>query len=267
VLRAFSLLVAAILVFTVGASGAASEVTRVEAEPPASFSILRVCAYPAFSLARKRCTRDQRAATLVSSKFACSATIRVGIPHRLHAWMTYEGTVVHQFTTRALSRGLWDLWISENVGSTPLPGGRWTCGFSFGSVHTGASFRSGGATGPITGAAVCDARHSLFYAHHRIRVCKRDESLRPIHATPRILCSAVFVKQAGKTGEAQLLSGGTDAATPDVEEIPSPLGIWWTAFAPAAPAADRTFAAGDYVCRFSLNGRTVVEKPFQIIPG
>jgi hypothetical protein len=266
VLRAFSF-VAAILILAVGAAGAASQVTRVEAEPPASFSILRVCAYPAFSLARKRCTRDQRAGILVSSKFACSAAIRVGSPHRLHAWMTYEGTVVHQFTTRVLSRGLWDLWISENVGSTPLPGGRWKCGFSFGSVHIGASFRSGGETGPITGAAVCDARHSLFYAHHRIRVCERDESHRPIRPTPRILCSAVFVKQAGKTGEAQLLSGGTHAATPDVEEIHSPIGIWWTAFAPAAPAADRTFAAGDYVCRFSLNGRTVIEKPFQIISG
>src|SRR5439155_8200914 len=130
-----------------------------------------------------------------------------------------------------------------------------------------ARFRSGGPTGPVIGAAVCDARDSLFYGHHRIRVCKTDESMRPIRATDRILCSAVFVEQVGKKGEVQLLAGGKDAAKPDVARLPSPLSIWWTAFVPSTPAADGTFAAGAYVCRFSVNGMSVVEKPFQIVSG
>jgi hypothetical protein len=181
--------------------------------------------------------------------------------------MTYEGTPVYEYTTRILGSGPWSWWISENIGSTPLPGGRWGCDFSFGSANTGARFRSGGPMGAVIGAAVCDARHSLVYAHHRIRVCKSDESARPILATKRILCSAVFVKQVGKMGRVQLLAGGADAARPDAANLPSPLSIWWTAFAPAAPAANGTFVPGDYVCRFSVDGLPVVEKPFQIISG
>ena len=276
-LRAVLSLVATILAFAIGAAGAASRVPdesrsvglggTVEAQHPAHFSSLRVCAYPAFSLAQKRCTKDQRARILISSKFACSVTVRVTRAKRLHARLKYAGGAVYEYTTRTLGRGPWSWWISENLGSTPLPGGRWGCDFSFGSVHAGASFRSGGPTGAVLGAAVCDAKDSLFYAHHRIRVCKADESMSPILATDRILCSAVFVKQVGKMGEVQLLAGGKDAAKPDLAALPSPLSIWWTAFVPATPAADGTFAAGDYVCRFSVNGVSVVEKPFQIVSG
>src|SRR5207244_12822628 len=75
------------------------------------------------------------------------------------------------------------------------------------------------------------------------------------------------VSQVRKKGEVQLLAGGKDAAKPDLATLPSPLSIWWTAFVPATPAADGTFAAGDYVCRFSVNGVSVVEKPFQIVSG
>jgi hypothetical protein len=204
---------------------------------------------------------------LVSSKFACSVTFRVRQSKRLHARLTYEGKTVYQYTTRLLGKGVCDSWISENIGSTPLPGGPWKCRFSFGSAQAGASFRSGGPTGAVIGAAVCAARHSLIYAHRRIRVCKSDESTRPIRTTTRILCSAVFVKQVGKMAEVRLLSGGNDAATPDVGRVPAPVSISWTIFSPATPAADGTFAAGEYACLFSVNGISVVEKPFQIISG
>jgi hypothetical protein len=259
------LLVGALAVLGTAVGGAAALV-RVE-HPPGHFSHLRVCAYPAFSLAEKRCTRDQRTRTLVSSKFACSVDLRADRPQRLQARMTYEGTPVYGYTTRVLARDSWSLWISENVGSTPLPGGRWRCDYSFGSARAGVAFRSGGPRGEVIGASVCDAKDSLFYAHHKIRVCKADESPRPIRATRLILCSAVFVKVEGKTGEVQLLAGGTDAAKPDIEKIPAPLSISWTPFAPAAPAADGTFPAGDYVCRFSVDGAAVVEKLFRVVSG
>ena len=112
VLRAFPLLVATTLPFAFGAVGAASAVPHTRSlvlggsdeTRPAHFSNLRVCRYPAFSLAQKRCTRDQRATTLVSSKFACSVTFRVRQSKRLHARLTYEGKSVHEYTTRVLGR-------------------------------------------------------------------------------------------------------------------------------------------------------------------
>jgi hypothetical protein len=55
-------------------------------------------------------------------------------------------------------------------------------------------------------------------------------------------------------GRVQLLAGGADVAKPDAASLPSPLSIWWTAFAPAAPAANGTFASGGYVCHFSGDG-------------
>jgi hypothetical protein len=171
---------------------------------------------------------------------------------------------VHQYTTRPLGLGLWTAWISENLGSIALPGGRWGCRFSFGSAHVRARFRSAGPTGAVIGAAVCDAKDSFFYAHHRVRECKVDASASPIRATDRILCSAVFVRQTGKEGEIQLLADGKDAAKPDVERVPDSLSVSWTPFAPASPTAEGNFAAGEYVCRFSVNGVPVVEKPFQI---
>jgi hypothetical protein len=270
---AIALLVGTVLVLGAAGTEAAPNKSRVvedrtlESQQPAYFSNLRVCAYQAFSRAHGWCTRDQRARVLVSSKFACSVKFRAIRPERLHARIAYEGKPVYQYTTRILGRGPWSWWISENVGATPLPGGRWGCDFSFGSSRAGTSFRSGGPTGPVIGAAVCDAKDSLFYAHDRIRVCKTDESTRPIRATDRILCSAVFVKQVGKKGEVQLLADGMDAAKPDVATLPSPLSIWWTVFAPGTPAAGGTFAAGDYVCRFSVNGISLGEKPFQILSG
>ena len=100
-LRAVLSLVATILAFAIGAAGAASRVPdesrsvglggTVEAQHPAHFSSLRVCAYPAFSLAQKRCTKDQRARILISSKFACSVTVRVTRAKRLHARLKYAG--------------------------------------------------------------------------------------------------------------------------------------------------------------------------------
>jgi hypothetical protein len=66
-----ALLVMTILVL--GAAGASAALAgsvgiggSVDARQPAYFSNLRVCTYPAFSLAEKRCTRDQQARILVS---------------------------------------------------------------------------------------------------------------------------------------------------------------------------------------------------------
>jgi hypothetical protein len=263
-----ALLVGTLLVVSTPGAGAASEAVSASGKllPPARFSSLRVCAYPAFSLAQKRCTRDQRKATLVSGKFACSVNVRVNRPNRMQAQLTLDGDVVYRFTTRVLAKGSSGWWISENLASTPLPGGRWGCDFSFGSSHAGVRFRSGGPTGKVIGAAVCDPKNSIVYAHHRIRVCRSDESTRPISAMKRILCTAVFVQQTGKKGAVQLLADGKDAARPDVERIPAPLSIAWTPFTPSAPAADGTFPPGDYACRFSVNGVAVVEKPFRIVP-
>jgi hypothetical protein len=250
-----------------GQTKAASAVDRAGVSPPARFQDFRVCAYEAFSKAQSRCMRDQKATPLVSTRFGCSVDYAVRRPGVLRARMSYGGDLVYQFTSRTIypGRRVRTVFISENLGTTPLPGGSWRCDFSFGAARAGAAFRSAGPTGKVIGASVCPGEETLLYGSRPIRVCRSDESARPLRSTDEIVCSGVYVKARSKALKIQLLSAGTDIAEPLEDIIDAPLWIAWGVFM-ADPAIGK-FAAGDYVCRFSLIGVPVVDKPFQIVSG
>ena len=177
--------------------------------------------------------------------------------------MVYDGATVYQFTTTTIGPRRSSAWIAENVGTQPLPGGAWSCEFSFGAAHTGASFRSGGPTGAVVDTAVCAASDSILYgSNHSLRVCKSDESGTPIAPTDRIVCAAVFVKAGGKD-QIELISGGANAGRPFPFIARAPLWVAWATFAPLDPAPDGAFAPGSYTCRFSSNGASV-DTPFTV---
>ena len=119
---------------------------------------------------------------------------------------------------------------------------------------------SGGETGAVIGVAVCSATDTVTFG--ALHACGRDESVNPLPATGAIVCSALFPQQTGRTLEVKILSGASDAAKPYADTIDAPIWSESPTFKPVAPQS--TFPAGDYVCRISLNGVTVAEKPFSI---
>jgi hypothetical protein len=179
--------------------------------------------------------------------------------------MTYGGETTYEYTTRMLAPGVQHWWIAHNLGIVPLPGGNWSCQFSFGSASVRVNFKSGGPTGRIIGAAACAGKDITSFGSNRsLRACRPDRSGGSIPVTDEVVCSAVLPSSASTELTIQLLSGGVDVVSPHVDRVEGPLHIASPAFKP--PPGQGTFAAGDYVCRFSIDGIPVAETPLHLAP-
>jgi hypothetical protein len=236
---------------------------NTSATSPSRLFDLRVCAYEAFSKNRGVCTREQRKAILVSTRIACSVRIRAGRPGTLRMRMTYRGATVYE-AARTLGSGPNHWWVSYNLGTVPLPGGDWGCRFALGPATVRAGFRSGGPTGQIIGAAACAGRDTILFGSSRgLRACRHDPG-DPTPVTDEIVCSGVLTSAASKELTVQLLSGGVEVGAPYVDRVDGPLWIEWASFKPQSGRG--TFAVGDYLCRFSIDGLTVAEVPLRLTP-
>jgi hypothetical protein len=254
---------AAIVAFPEPTSGrvyTAPRKARTTPLPGGYFSDLRVCAYQAFSKALKICTRDERNVVLVSSRVACSVSLVVEQPGIFTAQMTYDGSTVYSYRLSLLP-GVHHPWVDENVGNVPLPGGEWGCVFSFEQATAQASFMSGGTTGSVLGVSVCLASDTVTWGTRHL-ACRSDESSKPLPPTDAIACSALFVQQLGRRLQVLLLTPGPDRVAPAILTIDQSIWSAWPTFRPATSGS--TFPAGTYVCRFSLDGVVVAEKPFSI---
>ena len=236
---------------------------RAQAPPPARLFNLRVCSYNALSA--NGCTKDQRATILTSTRIGCSVEIAVRRRGRLHARMTYGGATTYGYSTRVLEVGVHRWWIAHNLGTVPLPGGDWSCQFSFGSGTARVNFKSGGPVGQLIGAAACGGKDTILFGSNRtLRACRPDRSGGSIPVTDEIVCSAVLPNSASKELTIQLLLGGVEVVAPYVGRVDQLLWIARPAFNP--PLGQGTFAVGDYVCRFSLDGIPVAETPLHLAP-
>jgi hypothetical protein len=243
-------------------SGVAPGLVRGRATPPSPtrFFNLRVCTDNAFSKAQNECTTDQRGRKLVSSKFICSVRFLPLRQETLRARIIYAGTVVTSYTARITDKRLQIFSIADDLGTTALPNGAWRCEFSFGSEETGATFLSGGPTGPIVGAAVCGG--SDVIRRIGVATCRSDESASQFRAPKEIACSGVFVRAVGKEAEIHLRSGGHDLNRSYALRIRQSIAVASVRFRPEHGA--QRFAPGQYACRFSLKGAAVIQKPFKV---
>jgi hypothetical protein len=179
--------------------------------------------------------------------------------------MTYGGATTYEYTTRVLAPGVQRWWIAYNVGTLPLPGGDWSCQFSFGPASARVNFKSGGPTGTIINAAACAGTDTIRYgASSAFRACRPDRSGGSIPVTDEIVCSAVAPNSVSKELTIQLISGDVDVVAPQVDMVSFPVWIAQHAFKP--PSSQKTFAVGDYVCRFSIDGIPVAETPLHLVP-
>lgn len=229
-----------------------------DAVPAVRFSNLRVCTYESFSQRLGRCVRDERRAVLVSSRFACSVTVNARARTDLRAQWTYDGVRLSPFldSVRAGVRHRW-LWFDVGAGF-PLPGGAYRCEFSAGKAKTSATFVSGGATGEIVTAVVCDTENTTMYGD--FPVCRADEAGTVIESPSAIVCLAMYPKAKGRSATIALIREG-DLPRPRTFTVSAPMTQYYERF---STVGRQTMLPGHYVCRFSLDNVVVVETPFEV---
>lgn len=216
---------------------------------------VRVCGLGAFDRRTSVCTRDQSGSALLSSVFHCSARARAEPGERFAGRMLYRGQPFQAFGT-AVGERRRGVYLYLTAGPYPMPGGPWSCELRVGSEIVRKSFRSAGPAGPIVHVRAC--RTSRTAAAGPTRVCARDESAAGFRSTDSITCSAVFVGGKGKLAGIAFEHEGTSAFDGDFE-LPLPV----TAAGPRLDP-DPKLASGDWSCRWSLAGRVLAVKRFQV---
>lgn len=259
-LKAFGLttVVAFLAVLALGVASA-SVSPRVESSTPV-FRNLRVCAYEAFSLAKKRCVRDQRATVLRSTRLVCSVDMVLSRRAKVtYAWR-YKGQIVgvSHSTYRPGRRTILEK-LDSGQPDGPVPGGGLRCTFAVGSTRVGATFTSGGPTGDIVNTSVCAGSHAIRYGG-RFPICRADESGTPIVSPTSVVCNATYPLDKGRTAKIEILtSAGVSLTKPIVFTIAGPIGQ-----GVYEVTNTRMFDVGDFLCRFSLDDQVVAEKTFQV---
>lgn len=222
------------------------------------FSNLRVCAYEAFSQQLGRCVRDQRRTVLVSSRFVCSVSVSARARRDVQSQWTYDGAKLPPFSN-SVRKGVRRRWIRFDVGAGfALPGGRYSCEFASGRTRTKATFVSGGPTGEIVTAVVCDSENAFDYDN--FPVCRTDEAGTVIESPSAVVCLAVYPNVSGRKATITLLREG-ERIESRVGTVAGPMTQRFARFQSPGRA---TVRPGKYVCSFLLDDRIVVERPFEV---
>jgi hypothetical protein len=222
-----------------------------------TLSQLRVCGQRWFAAYRYRCVKDEGARPLRSSHFYCSAHQRGHRGDRFSGHFSYEGRPFPARGARVpVSSG--DVFIDLTVGNTPLPGGRWGCEIRVGSDRVSRRFRSGGSRGTVLGVGACLTAHTTRAGP--VRVCRSDESARPLPPTRAATCSAVFPLAEGKIARVELLYEAKPTGIALAKRIPFPVA----AFGVQLKAKTKRLTAGPYDCGFSLDRARVATRHFSI---
>jgi hypothetical protein len=242
-----------LLSLAAGAAARPAESTRL--------SDLRVCTSERFSRAAERCLADERRSSLESKLFACSVSVELARAAPVHAVIAYRGRTAYEYTTRKLPTGTYRWWIGLELGEVPLPGGPWICRFGAGSAVAGARFASAGPTAALVGSAICAGGDTRTLERPVRRVCRADAPAR-ITATDELFCNAYFGNAVGKQVTIRLLRRGATLGAPHHGTITEPL--WVEAAGWNVDGRREPFAAGDYACRFTVDGKQLAERRLQI---
>jgi hypothetical protein len=223
---------------------------------PNRITQLRVCGNNVVPFPGSQCARDERGAPITAKELDCSVRVYVGAARAVFAAsVTYEGQLQYSFHER-LRQGWHRELIGVYVHATEMPGGRYACNLSLGRTHGSVSFRSGGAFAPVVGPAVCRTSHTKDHA------CTADESSTAIPAgTPSVTCTGVFPRLEGARVEIDFLrldADGTETVLQrTTDTLPYPIVEEWASL-------PRAWAAGQYACRYFVNGTVAAEKRFTV---
>jgi hypothetical protein len=236
---------------------------------PPTLSHARVCALTFFGAGlwdyrRGECYHDERAKLEPASQYACSVRYRAPRRTRLVARLLYEDRLQRTQTTSVSGSGTGRIGIgfaalkeqnSDELESA-LPGGRYRCDFSLGNRRIAIRFRSPGPMLPVLAASSCPTSTTLEGA------CDYFEGAQPFHPPSHsITCSAIFARLQGHSVEIQFLREGVLIYAAR-DRLDYPITSHW---AHTSAGRGQTLPAGDYVCRFLLDGASVAEKRFSLL--
>jgi hypothetical protein len=142
-----------------------------------------------------------------------------------------------------------------------------------------ATFQSGGPVGTIVDVEACSANNAYVIALNPLfAVCHSDESASPIVAPNAVVCNAVFPSAIGELAQVELFRrsptapGGLELVGAKPEQITE---ADWQVDGPFSnqgqirgrlKTARTKLPAGDYLCRFMLNGSIAADREFHLVP-
>jgi hypothetical protein len=232
---------------------------RRVASARARLSGLRTCAWSENS-SSAGCSAPTPGTQLLGQYLGCDVKVSVARRSTFSAQLLYQGQMLYSYRAR-LRRGTRRRYISYTAAPFDMPGGTYTCRFAVGSNAVSTSFESGGPRGPVQAPYVCRPRDTVY------GLCPTDQSATAFAAGQNLSCSAVFAGQKGKRvtwqvlfhqgSEWTLVQGGDYPARSPIE----PMGFNFPVFGPD-PAQYRP--AGDYACRFLIDGQVAAEARFSV---
>ena len=235
--------------------------------PPTELYEARVCTGRYYDDLEARCDVDERHRVLRDGEFVCGVFVRVARPTRLTIRLRYQGRVQRSSSQIVRADGPRHLGVDfpnlDVSGAPPLPQeglprGRYGCEFLLGSKRVSFPFRSGGPRGRVLAPFVCRLTGGDTPIDPR---CTSITLMPRAHAAA---CSAVFVRVAGRPMEIHILREEQEAwKTLHVARtrVEAPISAEW---AYAAAPRGQFLPAGKYECRFLLDGKEVVRKPFEL---
>lgn len=250
--------VAAIAVAAVsgGAAGAKSPPTRLFDARACSVDLYGSGDWDYDNRVCRTKTADQQ---IANGGYDCSVQYSVAKPTRLTARVLYENHVQRATTRTVDGSGTEAIGVAfaalEAQYSGGMPGGRYACEFSLGPRRARVAFTGRGSRDAVRVPAACSTART---SEHACDFYSPDPSRIP--PTHSVTCSAVFVGRQGRAVEIDILRGST-VLYAGKDSLRYPITSEWA----RTSAPPRQFlGAGDYACRFLVDGSVIAERPFTI---
>lgn len=223
---------------------------------------LQACSLDNFDQDRNVCRSNQATQGLHGQALMCSATLRGSVGDRSTARITYRKHVVasdHLDMQEAVS----PVRYGYTLGPNDLPGGPWACEFSVHGQTQRLAIQVKGPTSSFLYPMACDAQQGVQIGSST--TCTQNQAT--VQKPPAILCSALVTDAQNKDVRVDVLSQGgsgppvaQSAKKPQDEFYLASVGLDATQLGAGATAVP----PGAYVCRWSVNQKTVGQAAFQV---
>ncbi len=242
----------------VTAASSAMPAAERRAKPRVLLRDVRACGSSLYNASRYQCARDERSHPLVSNTAYCTITIYAFTAATVHTSMSYGGQTLFAKTRRVRARTVFHLALSYEL-PVVLPAGRYACKFAAARKRASVSMTGAGDAGPVAYESVCSAGRT-----NASNLCSSDESALPLAPTSSLTCSGIFAGKKRHFAGVELLynDNGTWTSLSKVEGQVSAPFVPGTLTVPSL--LGQPFLPGQYMCRFTIDGQTSVEKPFSV---
>jgi hypothetical protein len=232
------------------------------------FSNLQVCTAADFNQSTGTCRANAAGGgALQTNQFVCTATLAAsGQAQQPSFNLSYAGHDLGSATPNGKQNqdGSFAVFAGYSLSSIhELPGGRWTCKFTFAGSSKSLSFRTSGPGGPLLYQSACISTG----IDSSTALCGQDQST--LTSPSSISCTAVVVGAEQKQVKLDFVyQGGGPVQGFSRTANPQPDREFYAASITLQPQdvalSTTTMPPGKYTCLWSIDGRQVGEKDFQV---